>query len=38
MGEKAEKRFGKKNFLELYAVFSTPSSTASHAGEARASR
>jgi len=24
MGEKAEKRFGKKNFLELYAVFSTP--------------
>jgi ATP-dependent Lhr-like helicase len=24
MGEKAEKRFGKKNFLELYAVFSSP--------------
>jgi ATP-dependent Lhr-like helicase len=24
MGEKAEKRFGRKNFLELYAVFSTP--------------
>ncbi len=24
MGERAEKRFGKKNFLELYAVFSTP--------------
>jgi ATP-dependent Lhr-like helicase len=24
MGTKAEKRFGKKNFLELYAVFSSP--------------
>lgn len=24
MGVKAEKRFGKKNFLELYAVFSSP--------------
>ena len=24
MGQKAEKVFGKKNFLELYAVFSTP--------------
>ncbi len=24
MGEKAEKTFGKKNFLELYAVFSSP--------------
>ena len=24
MGEKTEKRFGKKNFLELYAVFSSP--------------
>jgi ATP-dependent Lhr-like helicase len=24
MGEKAEKVFGRKNFLELYAVFSTP--------------
>lgn len=24
MGQKAEKRFGKKNFLELYAVFSSP--------------
>lgn len=24
MGEKAEKRFGRKNFLELYAVFSSP--------------
>ncbi|MBN2196244.1 MAG: DEAD/DEAH box helicase, partial [Polyangiaceae bacterium] len=24
MGEKAEKVFGKKNFLELYAVFSSP--------------
>ncbi|MDQ2642180.1 MAG: DEAD/DEAH box helicase [Myxococcota bacterium] len=24
LGEKAEKVFGKKNFLELYAVFSTP--------------
>jgi ATP-dependent Lhr-like helicase len=24
MGEKAEKKFGKKNFLELYAVFSSP--------------
>jgi ATP-dependent helicase Lhr and Lhr-like helicase len=24
MGETAEKRFGKKNFLELYAVFSSP--------------
>ncbi len=24
MGAKAEKRFGKKNFLELYAVFSSP--------------
>lgn len=24
MGQQAEKRFGKKNFLELYAVFSSP--------------
>ncbi len=24
MGQKAERRFGKKNFLELYAVFSSP--------------
>ena len=24
MGQKAEKRFGKKNFLELYSVFSSP--------------
>jgi ATP-dependent Lhr-like helicase len=24
MGQKAEKKFGKKNFLELYAVFSSP--------------
>ena len=24
MGEAAERTFGKKNFLELYAVFSSP--------------
>jgi ATP-dependent Lhr-like helicase len=24
MGERAERVFGKKNFMELYAVFSSP--------------
>jgi hypothetical protein len=34
IGPKAERRFGRRNFMELYAVFSSPQSYSVQTGQA----